>query len=194
MKKNWINITALAVLGCLFVKYSDMVFGKISMLAGAAAPLLYGFMIAYVLNILMKGLEKLCFPKRQDARAQRIRRGLCVFGSIFLVLLLMIVLLLLVIPALRDAVLVLTKDIPQSFAKFQDWASALAAEYGYVEVQDYVDSLQIDWNTIFDRLGSVLSSGVPGMLIGVPLTATMYKWIRSDINRRVREGRTWRQQ
>lgn len=163
MKKNWIKITVLAVLGCLCVKYSDTVFDKIALLAGAVAPLLYGFMIAYVLNILMKGLEKLCFPKRQDARAQRVRRGLCVFGSIFLVLLLMIVLLLLVIPALRDAVLVLTKDIPRSFANFQDWASALAAKYGYVEVQDFVDSLKIDWNTVFNRLSSLLSSGVSGL-------------------------------
>ena len=161
MKKNWIKITVLAVLGCLCVKYSDTVFDKIALLAGAVAPLLYGFMIAYVLNILMKGLEKLCFPKRQDARAQRIRRGLCVFGSIFLVLLLMIVLLLLVIPALRDAVLVLTKDIPRSFANFQDWASALAAKYGYVELSSGVSGL---FNSAFSVANLIVSFVFTGLI------------------------------
>ena len=31
--------------------------------------------------------------------------------------------------------------------------------------------------------------GVPGMLLGVPLTATLYKWIRDDVNERLEENR-----
>ena len=30
--------------------------------------------------------------------------------------------------------------------------------------------------------------GVPGMLIGVPLAATLYKWVRMDVNQRLREN------
>ena len=27
--------------------------------------------------------------------------------------------------------------------------------------------------------------GIPGMLIGVPLTATVYKWVRADVNKKL---------
>ena len=34
--------------------------------------------------------------------------------------------------------------------------------------------------------------GVVGMLLGVPLTATVYKWIRRDVQNRLAENRTVR--
>lgn len=34
--------------------------------------------------------------------------------------------------------------------------------------------------------------GVPGMLLGVPLTATLYKWVREDVNERLLRNRVVR--
>ena len=34
--------------------------------------------------------------------------------------------------------------------------------------------------------------GVPGMLLGVPLTATLYKWIRNDVNERLENNKVVR--
>ena len=71
---NWIKIAVIAVVSILIIKYSDPVIGQVGVLFDAMRPLIYGFVIAYVLNIFMKRLEKLYFPKRTDAWVQKTRR------------------------------------------------------------------------------------------------------------------------
>ena len=34
--------------------------------------------------------------------------------------------------------------------------------------------------------------GVPGMLLGVPLTAALYKWVRNDVNERLENNKVVR--
>lgn len=160
MKKAWIGIAILAVLSCLGVKYSDQLFAMIPLLLGAIKPLLIGFIIAYVLDILMKKLEKIYFPKNQSNLVVKTRRPVCVFGSIFLVFFFIVFLFVLVIPALRDAVLVLTKDIPKAFAQFQKWMVAIAGDAGWVELGEFMASLEINWKDIYDKVGAFLSTGI----------------------------------
>lgn len=160
MKKNWIRIAILAVLSCFCVKYSNSVIKGIGILIDVFSPLITGFMVAYVLNILMKKLEKIYFPKRQEPWVQKTRRPVCLFTSLFLVFLGVIVLILLVIPALADSVYVLTKDIPKAFLRFQKWLSAEAAEAGFSEIQAFVNSLEIDWADLYRKLADALTYGI----------------------------------
>lgn len=163
MKKSWIVIALLAVLSCLGVKYSDKVFAIIGLLLDTVQPLITGFMVAYVLNILMKKLEKIYFPKRQDAWVQKTRRPVCVFGSIFIIIFAIILLILLVVPALGDSIYVLTKDIPKAFDHFLKWLSAIAGDAGFVEAQEFVNSLKIDWESLYQKLAGFLTKGVGGL-------------------------------
>ena len=160
MKKSWIKIAAVAVAACLCVKYSDGVLALAGQLLGTLTPLWCGFALAYVLDILMKKLERIYFPRTEAAWAVKTRRPVCVFASVFIVLFLFIFLLLLVIPALADSVYVLTKDIPRAFVRFQKWLSGLAAEAGFSEIQAFVNSLQIDWNDLYSKVTGVLSRGI----------------------------------
>ncbi len=160
MKRSWINIALLAVLSCLVVKYSDKVFALAVLLVDILKPLVYGFVIAYVLDILMKKLEKIYFPKRTDPWVQKTRRPVCVFASFLLVILFVVLLLTLVIPALSDAVLVLTKDIPVAFVRFQRWLADIAAAAGYENLEKFLTSLKIDWNSVYDKLGGFLTKGI----------------------------------
>lgn len=83
MKKNWIRIAVLAVISCLFVKYFGTIAGAAGLLVDTLMPLLLGFAIAYILNILMEKLEKIYFPKSDKHWVEKTRRPVCVFGSIF---------------------------------------------------------------------------------------------------------------
>ena len=121
-------------------------------------PLFYGLAIAYVLNIFMKKLEKIYFPKKTDAWVTKTRRPVCVFASIILVLVLAVMLIGLVVPSLLDAVHVITKDIPSAFIRFQKWLSGILENSP--ELQQYVDSLDIDWNSTFRKIGDFLSKGI----------------------------------
>ncbi|MDY3249478.1 MAG: AI-2E family transporter [Candidatus Choladocola sp.] len=160
MNRKSIGIAVLAVLACLCVKYSDSFLKSFLLVISAMKPLIYGGILAYIFNILMKKLEKIYFPKNDAVWVKKTRRPVCVFGSIFLVLFAVIVLILIVVPALGDSVYVLTKDIPKAFTRFQKWLSALLGEAGLSEIQSYVSGLQIDWNSLFQKLGDFMSKGI----------------------------------
>ena len=65
-----IGLIAAAV--CLFLKNADWIASVFSLAFSAAAPLLVGCVIAYVLNILLKRIERFWFPgtKRRFLKAQ----------------------------------------------------------------------------------------------------------------------------
>lgn len=160
MEKKWIKITVLAVAGCLCVKYSETAIKAVSMLISTLKPLLLGCALAYVLNIFMKKLETLYFPKREDAWVQKTRRPACVFASILLVLIFILLFFGLVIPTLGDSLKVLTRDIPTAFNRFQKWIVKLLTDMP--ELQEQVKDLKIDWNSIYNKAGSFLSKGIGG--------------------------------
>lgn len=163
MKKSWIMIALLAVLSCLGVKYSEDIFDMAGLLLATVKPLIIGFVLAYVLDILMKKLEKIYFPKRTETWVAKTRRPVCVFGSIFIVFFAVVVIILLVVPALGESIQVLTSGIPKAFDRFLVWISGVAGEAGFEEVQEYVSALKIDWESLYEKLVGFLSKGVGGL-------------------------------
>lgn len=160
MKKSWITIAVLAVVSCLCVKYSDMLLAVFALLGDVLQPLLVGFVIAYILDILLKKLEKLYFPKKDAVWVERTRRPVCILASVVLVFVFAGVLMSLVFPALRDAVLVLTKDIPKAFGRFQVWITETAGDAGWVELANLFADVKIDWNSIYEKVSKFLTSGI----------------------------------
>lgn len=161
MEKKWLKIALLAVAGCLCVKYSGTAIDAVLLVTATLRPLLMGCALAYVLNIFMKKLEQIYFPKRNDPWVVKTRRPVCVFSSILLVLVFILVFCGLVIPALSDSFQVLTRDIPKSFNRFQKWVVKLLTDMP--ELQEQVKSLKIDWNSVYDKAGSFLSKGIGGI-------------------------------
>ena len=155
---NWIKIAVIAVVSVLVIKYSDPFIGGIKELLGTMRPLFYGFSIAYVLNIFMKRLERLYFPKKTDAWVQKTRRPVCVFSSVILVLAIVIFMILLVVPSLIDSIQVLTKDIPEAFIRFQKWLVKISADAPWI--QSYVENVEVNWNSLFGKIGEFLQKGV----------------------------------
>ena len=155
---NWIKIAVIAVVSVLVIKYSDPFIGGIKELLGTMRPLFYGFSIAYVLNIFMKRLEWLYFPKKTDAWVQKTRRPVCVFSSVILVLAIVIFMILLVVPSLIDSIQVLTKDIPEAFIRFQKWLVKISADAPWI--QSYVENVEVNWNSLFGKIGEFLQKGV----------------------------------
>lgn len=155
-------IAVLAVLSCLSVKYSETIFSVAVLLIETVKPLIIGFVLAYILDILMKKLEKIYFSKRDEIWVLKTRRPACVFGSIFIVFFAVVMVIVLVVPALGESIQVLTGGIPKAFDRFLVWISGVAGEAGYEEVQAYVSALKIDWDSLYQKLAEFLSKGVGG--------------------------------
>ena len=87
--------------------------GLIGSAVRAATPLLIGFAVAYVVNILMTLYERHYFTKREDQKwVQRSRRPVCLILALATVIGAIALILCIVLPQLRNALGVLKDKIP----------------------------------------------------------------------------------
>lgn len=172
-KRNIMDIAKylfLALFVVLVVKYSENIFSKIGNISGAAVPLISGLAMAYVLNILMKKLEKIYFPKSKNEIINKSRRAVCIFLAILLIIFILVIVALIVIPELVNAISVIISAIPkfvEDIIKFIDTNSDK-----YEVVENTLVTLQIDVNEISRSVMTFTSSLLTGVLNSIILFAS----------------------
>ncbi len=128
---------------------------------GLIFPFLLGLGIAFVLNVPMRGLERLLFRpwKRLGGRVPlaRMKRPFCLILTIVLVFGLGG---LVVIPQLGSVVLTLRDAAPAFFAQIQSWSGELLEKYP--QVGEYIR--RIDWQEIAAQIVQFLKAGAGSML------------------------------
>ena len=125
-------------------------------------PLFLGCFMAYVINIIMKALEDHWFPDSQKPSVNRMRRGICLFISIFLIFAVLFLIMRIVLPELIEAFSVIGKTIPIYFEKMQSWI----VENGkmFPSIVKEVERMEVDWQDMFKKLAGFATSGVSSML------------------------------
>lgn len=172
-KRNIMDIAKylfLALFAVLVVKYSENIFSKIGNISGATVPLISGLAMAYVLNILMKKLEKIYFPKSKNEIINKSRRAVCIFLAILLIIFILVIVALIVIPELVNAISVIIAAIPkfvEDIIKFIDTNSDK-----YEVVENTLVTLQIDVNEISRSVMTFASSLLTGVLNSIILFAS----------------------
>lgn len=123
-RKNVIRI-GLAVLGiCLIVRGWDTLIIIAGAILTAAAPLLVGAAIAYVVNILMSFLERHLLPNSSSPTVKAIRPPLCMMTSFVLILAFIIMTISLLIPALIESFTALGEEFTRAIAWLKDFQPA----------------------------------------------------------------------
>ena len=100
----YLALTALAVLGIINIKW------LINVLAGLwniLSPLVIGCAMAYVLNLIMRKLEKLYFPKSEKRIVQATKRPVCLVLSLLLVFILLGLVIGLIVPEIVNIFVVM---------------------------------------------------------------------------------------
>ncbi len=172
-KRNIMDIAKylfLALFVVLVVKYSENIFSKIGNISGAAVPLISGLAMAYVLNILMKKLEKIYFPKLKNEIINKSRRAVCIFLAILLIIFIVVIVALIVIPELINGISVIIAAIPkfvEDIIKFIDTNSDK-----YEVVENTLTTMQIDVNEISRSVMTFASSLLTGVLNSIILFAS----------------------
>lgn len=125
-------------------------------------PLFLGCFMAYVINIIMKALEDHWFPDSQKPSVNRMKRGICLFISIFLIFSVLFLIMRIVLPELIEAFSVIGKTIPIYFEKMQSWI----VENGkmFPSIVKEVERMEVDWQDMFKKLAGFATSGVSSML------------------------------
>ncbi len=112
--KSCARIGVVAFLVILAATWWQPLLNLIGRMLNAAAPLFIGFVIAYMVNILMTLYEKHYFAKHQEdwSWVRKTRRGVCIVLALATVIGVIILILQLVIPQLVSAVKVITNKLP----------------------------------------------------------------------------------
>lgn len=159
----YLAVTALAVLGVLNIKW---LIGVLKGLWSILSPLVLGCIMAYVLNLIMKKLEKAFFPNSQKRAVKAMRRPVCLILSMLLVMILAALVIGLIVPEIVNIFVVMGETIPVYaekirlfLIKYEDQIP-VAGEY----IADYLQNGGIDWNSILGKVMDFAKNGVGGLL------------------------------
>lgn len=152
----------------LSIKYWD---GAITFLASAlsaAAPLLIGAVIAYLLNILMGFYEKHYFVKSKSQRIQKIKRPICIFLAFVSLLAIIALVIGIVVPELVNCVKHLLAKIP---VFIENCLATLEQDENLAQYAQVLESyLPSDWSAWQDKLvngAQAVLSGFGGVMSSV---------------------------
>lgn len=159
-KKIWAYILGIAFLTVCILNLEQV--GKVlSVLWSAIKVLVFGGMIAYVLNLVMNRIEKF-FGRFHNKFITRFNTALSLLASLLFVVLVIYILLAIVIPALGQAGQVLIRVLPQYFQDIQKFLTNLFENNP--NVVEAIGNLEIDWKDLIDQSISFLGHGIGNVL------------------------------
>lgn len=146
----------------LGIRYFDVLLGGAGSLWSIAMPLVAGCVIAYVLNLPMKWLERRYFPHSRKSIVQKSRRPVCIVLSILIVSLIIYAILRVVLPELVNAFVVIGQAVPPLAEQVVDWM--VQNLDGFPKTAEELANLQINWNALGDTVWKYAKSGLSGVL------------------------------
>lgn len=125
-------------------------------LLSAAAPIIIGFVIAYLVNIIMNLYERHFFPKSQKKFVKKVRTPFCMTAAFLTVAAVIALIAGLVVPELISCVQVLIEKVPAAASVVIDKLNKL----DFVS-DDLINTLkEIDWQDTINKVVGVATSGV----------------------------------
>lgn len=125
-------------------------------LIGAAAPIIIGFVIAYLVNIIMTLYERHYFPKSTKKFVTKTRTPLCMTAAFLTCFAVIALIVGLVVPELVSCIQVLIEKLPGATAVVVERLSKIE----FIS-EDFINSLkEINWQETIEKFAGVATSGV----------------------------------
>ncbi len=167
-KETMKQIRRLMIFGAVLVlilMYSEAAFQTVVFFFRIARPFLYGGVIAFVLNLPMRGIEEGLFKSWKGKIAGKLKRPVSMLLAVVSVALVITVVISIMVPQISTTAATLGKEIPIFFSNVLLELEELSRKYP--ELQDPVkalESLQINWESVADGVISFLKNGVGNVL------------------------------
>lgn len=154
--KKYLGVGISLFLLFLAIRYWEAFAGMIGIAIKAATPLLIGFVMAYILNILMSFYESHYFVNSKKTAVRKSARPVCMLAAFLTLILIVAFVLYMVIPELASCIKLLFAGVPDVMDATVAWLSKLE----FVP-EDIIASLQgIDWQATLTKIFNVLASGI----------------------------------
>ena len=167
-ERKIVRLMLLAALLALGVIHIQWIIEGALYIWQVAQPIVVGAIIAYVLEIIIKRLEKVFFPHSKSKWLNNSRRWICILIATVLVVSIFILLVFTVIPGLTEAFTVLGQEFPGYFVQIKDWV--LENFRDVPAVTEYVNKLQLDWPSLQTRVINWAINGMNGSLLSSTVT------------------------
>ncbi|MBR5127121.1 MAG: AI-2E family transporter [Roseburia sp.] len=164
--KSCLKIGVTAFLLFLAIHYWEPLMAGAKLLLSAATPILIGFVVAYIINILMVFYEKRFFAKTQNKKLQKMKIPACMLLAILSFILIITLIISLVVPELTSCIQLLISDIPPAMEALlsSELFMELAPEDLYAQLKG------IDWKSLINEAVKMVSSGL-GSTVGAVVSA-----------------------
>lgn len=177
--KSCLRIAAVAFLFYLAVSYWPILTGFVGAFLGTLSPLLIGFAIAYIVNIIMCSYERLYFPRTRNKFLRKTRRVVCMTLAYISVLAIIALIFWLIIPQLGNCIETLLIQFPGVMSALieavEGWGilppetlESLKNFNWFTTVQDLINAFMGGWgdmmSTVLGTVSALFSAAVTALL------------------------------
>lgn len=158
--KKILGIIVFTVALLTAFQHFSIVLAIISKILAVTAPVIIGICIALILNVPMRALEKNVFSFIARSKREKVRKSLrpiSLISTIILTVGFIALLLLIILPQLKNAVVLLISKVPYYLDRIVDFAEPRLQKYGIVENLDALDPSKIDISKVQSMLSKVFS-------------------------------------
>ncbi len=149
-------------------RYWPQVAKFISGIFEAAEPLIIGAIVAFLVNILMRNLERIIFPKAKKKALITARRIICMLLAFILLFGIVTLILWLILPQLISCIEIIVAEVPPFFNSVIKWLQQTE-----ILPDDIMAELaSIDWKSNLNKIFDVLTTGIGSVFDIVISTVT----------------------
>lgn len=149
----------------LLLMYSKEVFRGIGFIMGIVRPFFYGGVIAFILNLPMKAIEKTFFCRKGRPSPGKFSRPVSLMLAILIVGIVITVVIGTLLPQLTKAVSVLGQKLPLFLEEAAGRLQALSARYPELEKSvAALENLELNWDSVVKNVSEFLKNGLGNML------------------------------
>ncbi len=151
-----IKVAAAVFALYLAVRYWPSVAKFIVSVFDAATPLIIGAIVAFLVNILMRSLEKIIFPRAKKRALLAARRIICMLLAFILLVGIIALIIWLITPQLVSCVEIIIAEVPPFVNKSIKWL-----QENQILPEDILKELaSIDWRSNLNKIFNIVSSGI----------------------------------
>lgn len=163
--KDFILKAIIVVISALIIIYFPEIFKLVKSLFTIAFPIILGLIIAYMVNLVLKSLESIFFPKSKSKIVKKLRRSVCLLLSFVIIFAIIYIILRLIIPQINDSISIITEGIPKLAESIKNWFLKITEGVDWAsEYRNRIENAQINWSEIASKAANIIKSSVNGIL------------------------------
>lgn len=171
--RNGVILLVFAAVLVLVLMRFDQVWGAVLTVVGTVAPVFYGIVLAYILNVFVHFFEDVAFKPLRNVKSKlwkRVRRPLAVALAYLLVALVLVSIIAFIIPGLIESMGILADTVQQTVPGYvtsaMDWLNEFARENDLTFIQDFLRNF--NWSNVLSSASAVLRDFLSS-LVGVTI-------------------------